>query len=54
VKKVIVDPDGKVPLDLNRLNNGWVLQEDPAPARSLTTRWRVVFQTLAVVLGLAL
>jgi hypothetical protein len=54
VAKVTVDPDGKVPLDLQRLNNGWVLREDPLPARSLTTRWRVIFQSLPALLGLAL
>lgn len=54
VARVTVDPDGKVPLDLQRLNNGWVLQEDPLPARSLTTRWRVIFQSLPALLGLAL
>ena len=54
VKKVVVDPDGKMPLDLARLNNGWLLEEDPLPARSMTTRWRVVFQTLTALLGLAL
>ena len=54
VKSVVVDPESKVPLDLQRLNNGWVLQEDPAPARSLATRWRVIFQTLTALLGLVL
>jgi hypothetical protein len=51
VRSVVLDPEGKVPLDLSRLNNGWVRQGDPAPARSATGRLRALLQTAMVLLA---
>lgn len=50
VIKVEVDPEGKVPLDLVRLNNGWQADPNPLPARSLVARARVVVQGILVAL----
>ncbi len=46
VTEVIVDPNGKIPLDLNRLNNGWQAKEDGAPASTLALRFSSFFETL--------
>jgi len=51
VVKVVVDPDGKIPVDLNILNNGWASKADGLPARALTTRFRVVAQGLMVLIA---
>lgn len=50
VVRVEVDPGGKIPLDLDRLNNGWVAKPDPLPARSLVTRMRILVQGAMVAL----
>jgi hypothetical protein len=50
VVKVEVDPEGKVPLDLCRLNNGWQAKQDALPARSLVNRMRILVQGVLVVL----
>ncbi len=53
VTQVEVDPEGKIPLDLQRLNNGWSAEGDAGGASSLVSRFRAVFQTLfAVSIGL--
>ncbi len=49
VVKVVVDPDGKVPLDIRRLNNGWVKEGDGLPARALKARLRTGVQGLLVL-----
>lgn len=46
VSKVLIDPRNQVPLDLQRLNNGWAEEEDGKPARALTTKFRILFQGL--------
>jgi len=51
VTRVEVDPEGKVPLDLQRLNNGWASKPDSAPATSLGARFQTGFQLLFAVLG---
>jgi hypothetical protein len=51
VARVVIDPDGKVPIDLSLLNNGWMSTPDHAPAASLSLRMRVVFQGLMAVLA---
>jgi hypothetical protein len=50
VTRVVIDPDCKVPLDLQRLNNGWMLDEEGRPAGSLVTRTRVLFQGFCTLL----
>jgi hypothetical protein len=54
VTKVVVDPDGLVPLDLSRLNNGWSREGERAPAGVLTEKFRVVFQGLFTLVTLGL
>ena len=34
-----VDPDNKLPLDINRLNNSRVMQRDPSPRRRWSMQW---------------
>lgn len=51
VVRVVVDPDTKIPMDLNILNNGWATKSDGLPARALTTRFRVVAQGLMVLIA---
>ena len=51
VTRVVVDPAGKVPIDLSRLNNGWMSTADHAPAESLSGRARVVFQGLMAAMA---
>jgi hypothetical protein len=51
VVKVVVDPDGKLPVDLSVLNNGWASKKDGLPARALTTRFRVAAQGLMVLIA---
>lgn len=51
VTRVVVDPDGKVPLDLQRLNNGWMSRPEGTPATSLSARFQSVFQFLYAALG---
>jgi hypothetical protein len=53
VTLVEVDPEGKIPLDLQRLNNGWSAEGDGGGASSIVSRARTLFQTLfAVSIGL--
>ncbi len=54
VTEVVVDPSRKVPLDLCRANNGWLAKTEPAPTRALTTRIRIVEQTLFQLLSTVL
>ncbi|MGC8764202.1 MAG: M1 family metallopeptidase [Acidobacteriota bacterium] len=54
VVKVEVDPEGKVPLDLNRFNNGWMEKADRAPASALAGRMCLVYQGLFAFLASAL
>ena len=54
VVKVEVDPEGKVPLDRNRFNNGWMDPRDRRPASAVTGRMRLVFQGLFAFLASAL
>lgn len=54
VVKVEIDPDGRVPLDLDRSNNGWIDEADKLPTRSLATRFRLVEQALFQALALLL
>lgn len=50
VVRVVADPKDLVPLDLDRLNNAWVDEGDGAVARSMTTRFRVLYQSLVAIL----
>lgn len=50
VVKVEVDPGGKIPLDLKRLNNGWQRDGDPQRTRGLCARARTLFQGMAMAL----
>jgi aminopeptidase N len=53
VTRVEVDPEGKVAVDLQRLNNGWSAEGDGGGASSVVSRFRAVIQTLfAVSIGL--
>jgi bifunctional DNA-binding transcriptional regulator/antitoxin component of YhaV-PrlF toxin-antitoxin module len=53
VTLVEVDPEGKIPLDLQRLNKGWSDEGDGGGASSVVSRIRAVIQTLfAVSIGL--
>lgn len=47
VVKVEVDPEGKIPLDLERINNGWQKEPDPSATRALSARARIFFQAVA-------
>lgn len=49
---VDIDPDRKVLLDVDWLNNGRRLDGDSRPAASWATRWMFLVQTLVSVLGL--
>jgi hypothetical protein len=49
---VDIDPDRKILLDVNWLNNGRRLEADARPAASWTSRWMFLLQTLFVTLGL--
>jgi hypothetical protein len=49
---VDIDPDRKVLLDVNWLNNGRRLQGDSRPAASWATRWMFLVQTLLSTVGL--
>jgi len=49
---VDVDPDRKVLLDVNWLNNGWRREPDGRPAANWYTRWMFVVQTLISTLGI--
>lgn len=49
---VIVDPDHKLPLDVNYTNNSKRLSPDAAPARHETTAWMMRLQMLLDVFGL--
>jgi len=51
VTRVEVDPEGKIPLDLQRLNNSWLSKGDGAPAASLGARFQIGFQLLFAALG---
>jgi hypothetical protein len=44
--KVEVDPEGLVPLEKRRLDNGWQAGKDPVPASRLVARWRWALQAL--------
>ncbi len=53
VTRVEVDPEGKVAVDLQRLNNGWSAEGDGGGASSVVSRFRAVIQgLLAVSIGL--
>ncbi len=53
VTSVVVDPGGKVPLDMDRLNNGWQANDDSAPASVTALRFNGCFETLyALAAGL--
>jgi hypothetical protein len=47
-----VDPDRRVLLDVNWVNNGRRLDPDARPAASWTARWLFLLQNLFVTLGL--
>jgi hypothetical protein len=49
---VDIDPDRKVLLDVNWLNNGRRLQGDSRPAASWASRWMFLVQTLLSTVGL--
>ena len=49
---VDVDPDRKIVLDVNWVNNGRRIEPDSRPAASWTARWLFVLQTLFTTLGL--
>jgi hypothetical protein len=49
---VDVDPDRKIALDVNWLNNGRRLTPDGRPAASWTARWLFMVQHLITTLGL--
>jgi hypothetical protein len=49
---VDVDPDRKITLDANWLNNGRRLQGDARAAVRWTTRWLTLVQTILIALGL--
>jgi len=49
---VDVDPDRKIALDVNRLNNGRRLTPDGRPAASWTARWLFLVQNIITTLGL--
>jgi hypothetical protein len=49
---VDVDPDRKIVLDANWLNNGRRLTGDGRPAASWTTRWLFLVQNVITTLGL--
>ncbi len=49
---VDIDPDRKIMLDVNWLNNGRRLEPDGRPAASWAARWLFVVQTLVTTLGL--
>jgi len=50
VERVTVDPDRRIALDLDPMNNGWMRRADPRPASSLGLRFRVFFQGLLALL----
>lgn len=53
VTRVVIDPGGKVPLDIDRLNNGWQANDDGAPASVMALRFNGCFETLyALAAGL--
>jgi hypothetical protein len=54
VTRVAVDPGGLVPLDLNRLNNGWTRERETAPANALSIKFQTLFQGLLTLVTLAL
>jgi len=49
---VDIDPDRRILLDVNWLNNGRRLEPDARPAASWTARWMFLLQNLFVTLGL--
>jgi hypothetical protein len=49
---VDVDPDRKILLDVNWLNNGWRRERDQRPAANWATRWMLLVQALVTTLGL--
>ncbi len=49
---VDVDPDRKIVLDVNWVNNGRRIEPDSRPAASWTARWLFALQTLFTTLGL--
>jgi hypothetical protein len=46
-----VDPDGKVPLDCDRVNNGLRRQSDPAPRRALVGGWQRLLSLVLSAVG---
>jgi hypothetical protein len=49
---VDIDPDRKIALDVNWLNNGRRLTTDSRPAASWTARWLFLVQNVFTTLGL--
>jgi hypothetical protein len=49
---VDVDPDRKIALDVNWLNNGRRLEPDLRPASSWTARWLFLLQNIFATVGL--
>jgi hypothetical protein len=49
---VEIDPERKIALDVNWLNNGRRLETDARPAASWTSRWLFLIHSLFVTLGL--
>jgi hypothetical protein len=49
---VDVDPDRKIALDVNWVNNGRRIEPDSRPAASWTARWLFVLQNIITTLGL--
>ena len=47
-----VDPDRKIALDVNWVNNGRRLEPDPRPAASWTARWLFLLQNIFTTVGL--
>ena len=47
-----VDPDRKIALDVNWVNNGRRLEPDPRPAASWTARWLFLLQNIFTTIGL--
>lgn len=54
VLQVEVDPEGRVPLDRDRFNNGWMEKRDTAPASAVAVKMRLVVQGLFAFLASAL
>ena len=51
IAAVAVDPDERLALEMNRLDNARVLNPDPAPTLALSARWLALVQQLLQLLG---